>query len=49
MNTVSPSAPDPTMPDPTQKKRLILGVCVWAAGVLLSLGLIPVVNATTPG
>lgn len=32
--------------DPRQKKRLILGVVVWAAGWSLGLALIPVVNTT---
>jgi hypothetical protein len=46
MNTASPSAPDSSPTDPAQKKRLILGVAVWVAGVALCLLMIPVVNAS---
>lgn len=47
MNTASASIPPtPDAPDPKQKKRLIMGVAVWAAGVALSLAMIPVVNAS---
>lgn len=45
MNTVSKSAPTASdAPDPAQKKRLIIGVLVWAAGWGLGIGLVPVVN-----
>lgn len=33
-------------PDPAQKKRLIIGVLVWAAGWALGLGLVPLVNGS---
>jgi len=46
MNTVSPTTPNPSPTDPGQKKRLILGVAVWVAGVALCLLMIPVVNAS---
>jgi len=42
MNVAAPNA----VPDPGQKKRLILGVAVWVVGWLLGVGLIPVVNGT---
>jgi len=46
MNTVSPTTPNSAPTDPGQKKRLILGVAVWVAGVALCLLMIPVVNAS---
>jgi hypothetical protein len=47
MNASSSSVPDSTTPNPAQKKRLIIGVSVWAAGFVLCLAMIPVVNATS--
>lgn len=50
MNTATPSTPTvPAAPDPKQKKRLIMGVAVWAAGVALCLAMIPVVNGSALG
>ena len=46
MNTNSPTTPNASPTDPGQKKRLILGVAVWVAGVALCLLMIPVVNAS---
>ena len=47
MNTASSHTPDTgDAPDPGQKKRLIIGVLVWAAGWVLGLALIPVVNGS---
>jgi len=47
MNTIYSAAPsNPPNADARQKRRLILGVAVWAAGWILGLVLIPVVNAT---
>jgi hypothetical protein len=47
MNTASPTTPNSSPTDPGQKKRLILGVAVWVAGVALCLLMIPVVNASS--
>jgi len=47
MNTIySIGPPTPANSDVRQKRRLILGVVVWAAGWILGLALIPVVNAS---
>lgn len=48
MNTIySAAPPDPGSSDAREKRRLILGVVVWAAGWILGLVLIPVVNASS--
>jgi len=36
----------PAAPDPSQKKRLILGVVVWICGWALAVAMIPLVNRT---
>src|SRR5678809_1528894 len=47
MNTIySAGPPSPAPTDARQKRRLILGVVVWAAGWILGLALVPVVNAS---
>ena len=47
MNPVSASVPvSSDVPDPRQKKRLIMGVAVWIFGWVLGVALVPVVNAT---
>lgn len=48
MNTIYSAAPrNPAPTEARQKRRLILGVVVWAAGWILGLALIPVVNASS--
>jgi hypothetical protein len=47
MNQATASAPASiSTPDPRQKKRLIIGVAVWLAGVALCLAMIPFVQAS---
>jgi hypothetical protein len=47
MNTASQSTPpNGAASNPAQKNRLIWGVVVWAAGWVIGLALVPVVNGT---
>ena len=47
MNTIYSAAPrTPAPQDARQKRRLIVGVAVWAGGWILGLALIPLVNAS---
>src|SRR4051812_47409144 len=47
MNTIYSTGPPPQAPAAArQKRRLIMGVAVWAGGWILGLALIPVVNAS---
>lgn len=43
---MSSTAPATSPDDPRQKRRLILGVCVFALGWAVGLGLVPVVTAS---
>lgn len=50
MNTASPAPTlEPAPHDPSQKRRVIIGVVVWVVGWALSLAMIPVVHSTDLG